>query len=256
MTNFGNVILVNIPFNYNKIVRGSIPYSNTPFVIKGAIPNPPLSFGYLLEVELGKLNISCQGTEVSKAPIKRSEFEQIAIFKSPSMGEIVQQANYESINLYCEALLKMLGRKAEKEGSFETGLNYIDSKLEEIGISKYSYSIKDGSGLSPRNGIAASSFTQYLVHQMNTMRIGQLNKYIPHVGVSGTVNGMMKGKKGQKMFFLKSGSMGGVLSYTGIFEGKSGKDYAVCFMSNNHSRGNRRIRIEAEKVFEALFLNL
>ena len=135
-------------------------------------------------------------------------------------------------------------------------MDYIEATLEELGISKYSHTLNDGSGLSPRNSIAASSFTQYLTHQMDVMGISKMQKYIPHVGVSGTVNGLMNGKSGQKMFYLKSGSMGGVLSYTGIFKGKSGKDYTVCFMSNNHSRGNRRIRQEAEKVFQVLYLNL
>jgi len=251
-----NAYIYGDPFNYSKIVRGNIPFSEKPFVIKGAIPNPPLSFGYVLGQALALKGIETNGSRVSKDPIKRSEFVQLLNLKSPSMSRIVEEANFESINLYCEALLKMLGRKAQKEGSFEAGLKYVSERLQQQGIDKKSFNIKDGSGLSPRNGISPSSFTQYLAGQYKKLGKNKLQKYIPHVGVSGTVKSLMTGKKGQKEFYLKSGSMGGVLTYTGIFKSKSGKMYTVCFMSNNHSGGNRRVRLQAEKVFEILYESL
>ncbi|MDF1697163.1 MAG: D-alanyl-D-alanine carboxypeptidase/D-alanyl-D-alanine-endopeptidase [Saprospiraceae bacterium] len=251
-----NAYIYGDPFHYSKIVRGSIPYSEQPFVIKGATPNPPLSLAYMIELEVSKLGIKCNGSMVSNDAIKKSEFTQFASFKSPALSQIVKQANYESINLYCEVLLKMLGRKMKEEGSFDGGLDYISEALQEMEIPKSSYSIKDGSGLSPRNSITASSFSQYLTTKINDLGIKKLQKYIPHVGVSGTVKSLMQGKKRRKNFYLKSGSMGEVLSYTGIFKGKSGKEYSVCFISNDHAKGNRSVRVEAEKVFELLFLNL
>jgi D-alanyl-D-alanine carboxypeptidase/D-alanyl-D-alanine-endopeptidase (penicillin-binding protein 4) len=248
-----NAYIYGDPFNYSKIVRGSIPYSEKPFKIKGAIPNPPLSFGYLLEHALANKGIRSNGSIVSKDPIKRSEFVQLLSFKSPSMSRIVQEANYESINLYCEALLRMLGRKTKQEGSFEAGLEYVSETLENKGIPKNSFNINDGGGLSPRNGISPASFTQFLCGQYEILGKDKLEKYIPHVGVSGTVKSLMGGKSGQKEFYLKSGSMGGVLTYTGFFKSKSGKMYSVSFMSNNHSKGNRSVRNKVEKVFEILY---
>lgn len=251
-----NAYIYGDPFNYSKIVRGSIPYSNQPFVIKGAVPNPPLSFGYFLEHELSKKGIRTNGSSVSKTPIKRSDFIQLLSIKSPTLAQIVKEANFESINLYCEALLRLMGRKYNKEGSFESGIEFVSETLKQKGLSKSSFIIKDGGGLSPRNGIAPSAFTEFLSVQHQKYGLENYKKYIPHVGVSGTVKSLMKGKKGQKKFFLKSGSMGGVLSYTGVFEAKSGESYLVCFMSNNHSKGNRSVRVQAEKVFELLYSNL
>ncbi len=251
-----NAYIYGDPFHYNKIVRGSIPYSNSSFVIKGATPNPPLSFGFLLESELSKIGIKSNGSIVSKDPIKKSEFTQLAIFKSPSLSRIVEEANFESINLYCEALLRKMGWKSKKEGSFEAGLEYVEEALEAMGIPENSFNINDGSGLSPRNSITASSFTDFLNTTFKRLGKEKIQQYIPHVGVSGTVKSLMSKKEGQKKFYLKSGSMGGVLTYTGIFESKSGKQFSICFMSNNHSMGNRRVRIEAEKVFELLYLSL
>ena len=251
-----NAYIYGDAFNYSKTVRGSIPYSKKPFVIKGAIPNPPLSFGFLLEKALAKIGISSNGSVVSKAPIKKSAFTQLTSFNSPRLSRIVEEANFESINLYCEALLRLLGRKSKKEGSFEAGLEFVSEILEKIEIPENSFNINDGSGLSPRTTITPSSFTQFLNYQYKQMGQKTMQRYIPHVGVSGTVKSIMDKKRGQKKFYLKSGSMGGVLTYTGIFESKSGKQFTICFMSNNHSKGNRSVKVEAEKIFEALFDNL
>ncbi len=251
-----NAYIYGDAFNYSKIVRGSIPYSNTPFVIKGATPNPPLSFGFLLENELSKIGIKCNGSMVSKKPIKKSEFNQLISFKSPSLSRIVQEANFESINLYCEAMLRKLGWKNKKEGSFEAGLEFVSEALEKKSIPKNSFNINDGSGLSPRNAITPSTFTRFLNSEYKRIGKETMLKYIPHVGVSGTVKSLMTKKNGQKKFYLKSGSIGGVLTYTGIFESKSGKEYSLCFMSNNHSRGNRSVRVQAERIFEVLYLHL
>ena len=193
---------------------------------------------------------------VSKDPIKKSAFNQLLSFRSPSLSRIVEEANFESINLYCEALLRMLGRKNKKEGSFEAGLEYVSEKLEQLGIDKHSFNLNDGSGLSPRNAITPATFTNFLTVHHKLYGKAYMQKYIPHVGVSGTVKSLMAEMKGQKKFYLKSGSMGGVLTYTGFFESKSGKQYAICFMSNNHSNGNRSVRIEAEKIFELLYEEL
>ena len=251
-----NAYIYGDAFNYSKIIRGTIPFSGDQFVIKGAIPNPPLSFAFLLEKELEKNGIKTKGSVVSKKPIKKSEFSALTNFKSPKLSRIVEEANLESINLYCEALLRMLGRKHKKEGSFEAGLEYVEEKLDEMGIPSNSYNINDGSGLSPRNTITANAFTSFLTSVSEDKEWKYLKKYIPQTGESGTVSNLLSNKKGQKKFFLKSGSMGGVLTYTGIFEAKSGKKYAISFMSNNHSNGNRSVRIEAEKVFEALYMGL
>jgi len=251
-----NAYIYGDAFHYSKIIRGSIPYSNKPFVIKGAIPNPPLSLGFVLENALSQKGIKCNGSFVSKDPIKKSDFNQLLSLKSPSLSRIVKEANFESINLYCEALLRMLGRKSKKEGSFEAGLEYISEALVLKEIPKNSFNLNDGSGLSPRNTITPSAFTQFLNVQCEKIGKKNLQKYIPHVGVSGTVKSIMATKAGQKKFYLKSGSMGGVLTYTGIFESKSGKQYTICFMSNNHSKGNRSVKVQAEKIFELLYQNL
>jgi len=251
-----NAYIYGDPFHYAKIVRGSIPFSKKPFCIKGAMPNPPLSFGLLLENALTEKEIKTNGSIVSQNPIKKSEFHPLIKFKLPQLSKIIEQANAESINLYCEAFLRLLGRKFKKEGSIDAGLAYVEEQLTGMNIPKNSFTIKDGGGLSPRNAITPASFTRFLEAQRTEIGEEQMQRFIPQVGVSGTVKSLMNNRKGQQQFYLKSGSMGGVLTYTGIFTAKSGKSFSICFMSNNHSSGNRKVRREAEKIFELVYENL
>ena len=251
-----NAYIYGDQYHYRKVVRGSIPYSTQSFKIRGSIPNPPLSFASLLSAELEENGIMSKGLSITERPIKKSDFNELFAIKSESLSKIVSAANFESINLYCEALLRLIGKKEKKEGSIDAGLEVISERLESIEIDKYSFRLEDGSGLSPRNSIAPSSFTAFLNSAVQQQGRAKLLKYIPQTGVSGTVATLLQKKKSQKKFYLKSGSMGGVLSYTGLFQGKSGKWYTICFISNNHSHGNGTVRRKAEDVFEVLYLGM
>lgn len=251
-----NAYIYGDQYHYSKIVRGSIPYDTKPFKIKGSIPNPPLSFAALLSLRLEGEGILNNGLNVSSNPIKKSVFKELLIIKSESLSKIVSQANFESINLYCEALLRLIAKKEKNEGSIEAGLEVISDRIEAYGIDKYSFRLEDGSGLSPRNNIAPSSFTTFLNAAVAKIGRSSLLQYIPQTGVSGTVSTLLQNKKSQKKFYLKSGSMGGVLSYTGLFQGASGMWYSICFISNNHSHGNGAVKRKAENIFEALYFGL
>jgi len=251
-----NAYIYGDQYHYRKIVRGSIPYSTKSFKIRGSIPNPPLTFASMLSSALEENDVLSSGLSITESPIKKSNFKELLSIKSNPLSEIVEQANYESLNLYCEALLKLIGKKVKNEGSIEAGLEVINERLEKMGIDKHSFRIEDGSGLSPRNSIAASSFTSFLNNASKELGRDVLLKYIPQTGVSGTVSTILNKKQSQKKFYLKSGSMGGVLSYTGFFSGKSGKWYSICFISNNHSHGNGAVRRKAEDIFELLYQEL
>ncbi|MFT6334949.1 MAG: D-alanyl-D-alanine carboxypeptidase/D-alanyl-D-alanine-endopeptidase (penicillin-binding protein 4) [Halioglobus sp.] len=251
-----NAYVYGDQYHYSKIVRGSIPYSTKSFKIRGSIPNPPLSFAVLLSAALEEKGILSNGLSITERPIKKSNFNELLSIKSESLSKIVSAANFESINLYCEALLRLIGKKVKNEGSIDAGLEIISERLESAGIDEYSFRLEDGSGLSPRNNIAPSSFTTFLNIIAQQLGRDKMLKYIPQTGVSGTVSTLLQKKKSQKKFYLKSGSMGSVLSYTGLFQGKSGKWYTICFISNNHSHGNSAVKRKAEDIFELLYLGM
>lgn len=251
-----NAYIYGDQYHYRKIVRGSIPYAKKNFKIRGSIPNPPLSFSLLLSDRLESRGILSNGSHIIQEPIKKSDFHELINIKSPLLSEIIAAANFESINLYCEALLRLMAKKMKNEGSIRAGIEVLEDRMISTGIDKHSFRILDGSGLSPKNNITARSFTAFINDAIEKLGRVTVLKYLPQTGASGTVISLLSNKKSQKKFYLKSGSMGGVLSYTGVFQGVSGAWYSISFISNNHSHGNSSIRRKAEDIFELLYLGL
>ncbi len=244
------------PYLFDKVVRGTIPWTKKGFTIKGAIPNPPLVFAEIISQKLKNIGIPNQGCRIVEIPVKKSDFQEIFILESPILGDIIKEANYESINLYCESIFKLMAKKVYKEGSFDKGVKVLQEALIKADIPAKTFHIEDGSGLSPRNTITPASFTKFLVFKAKTNGEKGTLPYIPRTGKTGTVKGMLKNKKSQTHYFLKSGSMGGVLSYTGYFKSKSGKPYAFCFISNNHEKKHATIRRKVEEICELLYGSL
>jgi len=248
-----NAYVFGSPYQYRKIVRGSVPKSGSSFTIKGAVPNPPLSFAMLLKQELEDDGIKVQGVDVSSEKIKKSDFNELLNIESHDLLEIIQQANYESINLYCESLIRLSAKMVTGTGSYDSGIEMLSNVLKSTGCNENSFSIQDGSGLSPRNLITTESFTTFLAKYFSIIGEETIKEIIPQASVSGTVKVLLKDKSFAKNFYLKSGSMGGVLSYSGYVKSNSGKWYAISFISNNHSKGNYKVKREAEKIFTKLY---
>ncbi len=251
-----NAYIYGDQYHYNKIVRGSIPYTSKSFKIRGSIPNPPLSFAALLSAALHNNYIYNNGITVHNNPIKNTDFTEVLTIKSETLSKIVRQANYESINLYCEAILRLMGKKEKNEGSIDAGIEVIIQTLTSAEIDKHSYNLEDGSGLSPRNNITPQAFTRFINYAEKQLGRENLLKYLPQTGVSGTVSNLLAKKTSQKKFYLKSGSMGSVLSFSGLFQGRSGDWYTICFISNNHSHGNAAVKNKVEDIFEHLYSSL
>ncbi|MEE9440180.1 MAG: D-alanyl-D-alanine carboxypeptidase/D-alanyl-D-alanine-endopeptidase [Saprospiraceae bacterium] len=251
-----NAYIYGDPYNFNKIIRGSIPYRKQHFIIKGAIPNPPLTFAHIISDALTYINIQNGGYGISENPIKKRNFKELLLLTSRSLSTIIKDANFESINLYCESIIRLLGKKINNVGSIEGGVNIIKDRLIKIGIDQNSFHIEDGSGLSPRNTITTAAFTYFLSHIAAKRGVRDIIQYIPQTGASGTVSSMLKGENAQKNFYLKSGSMGGVLSYTGYFRSQGGKWYSFSIIINNHAVSNTKIRRKIEEVCEIIYLQL
>jgi len=93
------------PYQKQRIVRGTIPAQAASFAIKGAMPNPPLQAAQLIYQALEKASIKvADGYSVGQHKVA----QVIHTMTSPPLSAIVTKANHHSINLYCDALLRVL----------------------------------------------------------------------------------------------------------------------------------------------------
>lgn len=241
------------PYNYDKRVVGTIPQGAGTFSIRGSIPDPPYFFATHLKKALEKANIQVDQIETNFRPVKK-KFSVIDTFFSPDLGEIVKKANYDSNNLYTEALIKILGKESRGQGSGQNGLAAVKKLLRSYKVKVDYLQFNDGSGLSARNLISARAFAQFLAGLPQDIPMEELSKYLPKAGISGTVRGMLTGSRAKGNIWMKSGSMESIQSYTGYVKSIDDKWYSFSFIVNGYSDEYKTVRAKIEKLIESIYL--
>lgn len=235
------------PYTSEKYIRGSLPSGKGTYKIKGAIPDSPSYFGFLIASELAKRNISSMGYKAEYNKQQKIE-SKVAQIKSPELQDLVKSANLESINLYCEAFLLSLGAGERAEGITNVKIFLANNNIDTTDIN-----IVDGSGLSFWNYLSAEDFAK-LIHSLQKEYKKDLAAFFPEAGVSGTLSYMFKNSPAIGNLWAKTGSMNQVMNYAGFTKSKSGNNLSFCIMVNRHKVENRTIRRIEEKIMETIFL--
>lgn len=222
------------PFNHDITIRGTIPVGDgSVFSIKGSIPDPVLFAAFQFSEYL-KLN----GINVEKHP--RSVFtpkedlrKTIYVHQSPTLSTIVKRTNHESVNLYCEAMLKIIGLQLANSSSFEDATEALINYWAERGIDTEGMLLKDGSGLSPRAFVTSRQLATILHLMANDGNLFPIFYESLSSGKEGTLKGMFRGTRAYENIHAKSGSMSSVRSYTGYARNKKGQLLSFSIIANN-----------------------
>jgi D-alanyl-D-alanine carboxypeptidase/D-alanyl-D-alanine-endopeptidase (penicillin-binding protein 4) len=248
------------PNTYDRYIRGTIPPGTSDFKIKGSIPNPAYFAAYSLMEKLEINGIKTQ--KIATTELERirenekitSERTVIYTHQSPMIKEIIARANEKSNNLYCEALLKAMGKKVKDVGTTEKGVEAVLEFWESRGFDTETFFMEDGSGLSARNAVSAFAMSNLMSKVArdenlfpsfyNSLAIG---------GKSGTVKYLFSKNKvvGSRMR-IKSGSIRRVRAYCGYAKTQSGKIIAFSIMANNFSGSSTPIRQRMETIMLAI----
>lgn len=224
---------LNDPFGS---ARGTIPVNENKFTISGAMPHPAKQLALTLEAVLK--NKSIEQIADSYSPIeKNSETGKIFYtYNSPRLDSIMFYFLKRSINLYGEALLKTLGFQQSNDGSTNSGVNVIKDFWEKKGIEPSALNIIDGSGLSPSNRVTTSALVTVMEYARNQKWFASFYDALPLI--SG--------------FKMKSGSINGVVSYTGYIKGRNGNNYTFAFVVNNFDGSANAVRQKMWKLLGEL----
>ena len=201
-------------------IRGTIPVNESHFIISGSMPFPERQLIHSLKEHISKANFKGGETKVGSTVF----FTHI----SPSLDSINYWFLKKSINLYGEALLKTIGYNKTNAGSTDSGIAIIKKFWSRIGIDKAALNMMDGSGLSPANRITANAL-------VTVLKYAQAQSWFPSFYNALPETNAIK---------MKSGSIGGVLSYTGYT-----KDYTFAFIVNNYAGSNSAMK---EKMWRLL----
>lgn len=216
-------------------VRGTTPVNENHFTISGAMPKPAPQLALTLEAVLKKQPIE----KIAATYPKRSDLQKAKVFytyQSPVLDSIIFHFLRRSINLYGEALIKTLAYKFTNYGVTDSGVHVIHNFWKDKGIEPYAIDIIDGSGLSPSNRVTTKALVTVMEYAKKQPWFDSFYKALP------TISGLK----------MKSGSITGVISYTGYIKGKNGDDYTFSFVINNYDGSGNAVRHKMWKLLGML----
>lgn len=159
---------------------------------------------------------------------------------SPKLRDIARITNWDSDNFYAESFLRAMGETATGIASYDSCLVAIQDVLKDLGVPVEGIRLADGSGLSRMNYLSARWMTDYLQAMQNSPAFPAFLESLPAPG-QGTLN-VVRLQDGQRIR-MKSGSMDGVLCYSGYVLDSSGNPaYTFSILTNNATAKPQEVR--------------
>jgi serine-type D-Ala-D-Ala carboxypeptidase/endopeptidase (penicillin-binding protein 4) len=185
-----NATVFGSPFDTYRVIKGTLPAGSTNYEVKASIPDPALLLASELKKTLIDSLIFVSGNIEKRKVITPKEIDPkkiVVLWVSPSLMEITDQMNKESINLYAEILLKQIGLTYTGEGTTLAGTKAVIDFWNNHGISAQSLFLVDGSGLSRQNALTAKTLVDIMVFMKNQSKWFDVFKNsIPLTGIEGT----------------------------------------------------------------------
>ena len=237
------------PFGTKKNVKGTIPPNKSSLEVRAALPDPALLCAEFLETSLKKIGIICQD-KCAKSNYN-DENEELKITKtimytnlSPTLEKIIYYTNLTSNNLFCETLLKTIGK-----GSNYLGIDRVKTYWKEHGLDVSELYMVDGNGLSRANTVT-TFFEASLLQKMfvDSLHYKIFNNSLPVAGFSGSMGNIGKGTFIEKNMRAKTGYISRARGYCGYVKTKAGKDLCFSVLFNNYSCNPKEMKTKIEQL--------
>ncbi|PIE99510.1 MAG: D-alanyl-D-alanine carboxypeptidase/D-alanyl-D-alanine-endopeptidase [Paludibacter sp.] len=220
-----------------------MPQFRKSFVVKGAMPNPTITFGEAVKNALQKQGVQVTGkVKINSVGIQ----EVLGYIQSPTLKEIITKTNQHSVNLFAEAMLHLV--KKSKSNQREDLLEALVEFWKNKGVNTDGLYLHDGSGLSHFNAMNSAFFTEILRYMAQTKVAGALKESLAVSGKSGTLKYLGKNTNLVGKVQGKSGSMQQVCSYVGYMTTQKGEKVAFAILLNNFSNSHSQIRKKIAKM--------
>jgi D-alanyl-D-alanine carboxypeptidase/D-alanyl-D-alanine-endopeptidase (penicillin-binding protein 4) len=249
-----NAYVFSAPFGQQAIIRGTIPKGSGLFDIKGATPDPALLLAHNLREALIAKGIGVTRLPTTQRQYQRSESRRILLtHRSPKLSAICKHTNEDSRNMYCEALLKAMGAKVKGKGTTDMGIAVVMDLWRTRGLDLSGFFMKDGCGLSARNGVSAKTFAAIMRKMyLDKSSFGDFYNQLAIAGRSGTLRNVGRNSVAENNVRAKSGSMNRIRSYTGYVTTQSGRLLSFSILVNNYSCSGYRMRKKLETLLVAM----
>ena len=248
------------PYQTLQWLRGKIPMGKPEFSVDATLPDPAYHVAFSLAEQLRQDSISQSSLPLAfrpglPLPVANKRRVELHKHQSPPLPELMQQANFESINLYAEALLRTAAFKlnpnaTDNDAAIETLTDFWRKK----GVNLDGFKPKDGSGLSSTGAMTTDNLTGILSVVGREKTFPVFYESIPVVGESGTVRNLAKNTVAAGNVRAKSGTLTGVRAYAGYFTAADGELMCFSMMVNRYATGPGQVRVVTAQLEKLMVL--
>jgi D-alanyl-D-alanine carboxypeptidase/D-alanyl-D-alanine-endopeptidase (penicillin-binding protein 4) len=234
-------------------VRGTIPRGAAAVTHMVSVRDPVRYYVWAL-----KNTLSAEGIDAASCRLKKMKSYEpptaslLWADESPKLSEIIKPVLKESLNLYAETLVRILGSELGKSGTFSAGKEIVEETLGRMGLERESYFYADGSGLSRLNLISPDALVRVLKFMYRQPAFVSFDGALPVAGADGTLAARMKGTKAGSNVHAKTGSLANVSSISGYVRTSDGEMLAFSMMFNNFLTSRDVVEALQDKALERL----
>ena len=176
---------------------------------------------------------------------------EVARVESPPMATLVDRMLTESDNDLAEAIAHLLGGRVLQQPSFAGGAEAVRGVVTELGLPTAGLDIADGSGLSGRNRLTATTLAVLLAEAAggDSAALSGMNDGLAVAGFTGTLADRFvvgSATEAAGVVRAKTGTLTGVASLAGTLRTDDGRVLTFAVIGNKvRSAGRARVAADA-----------
>ncbi len=209
-----------------------------------AMPDPNLYTARALRQALAQAGIAVTGTTLSTTDSTRyrqaRSTRPLAEITSRPFREWVFPILNRSQNWFAEMVLKQLGRRFGRAGSWDEGLA-VERRflIDSVRVDSTEFRLVDGSGLASSNLVSPLAFTRILRYIRSHPRAQTFMAGLPQAGGVGSLRSRFVGTPLAGRVRAKDGSISEVNSLSGFIERPDGQVWTFSVQANHHGQSGR-----------------
>ena len=222
------------PLDARLIVAGSLAAGSKPATLRVAVGNPTLWFARVVRARILRDGFIVSGgaVDVDDLPAPPKLGEVLLSHRSPPLSAIVRPMLKDSINLYADAVLRLVTGPAGERQS-DAAIAAARPYLAAWGIPEDAIQMLDGSGLSRRDAAAPEALLAVLQRHYDSTGASPFMQGLPIAGVDGSLASRMKDTPAAGNARAKTGTMSNIRTLAGYVTTKDGEPLAFVIMANN-----------------------
>jgi serine-type D-Ala-D-Ala carboxypeptidase/endopeptidase (penicillin-binding protein 4) len=217
-------------------IVGTIPVKSAKITDWIAVSNPTCYALDLFKQSLEEQGIVING-KVRRGTVP-NKASLLSTHQSMPLSSLLVPFMKLSNNVHAETLIKEMGRVKTGEGSWDKGLEVLQSELLNFGVNTETLLIRDGSGISHLNLVPANEISKLL---FTVQKKPWYNTFLHSLPVGGEkeklVGGTLRHRMDHPMFKgkikAKTGTLTSVSSLSGYVETRSGEELIFSILLNN-----------------------